>query len=121
MQKASYLRPKKKNERERRKKEEEKNTTLSRLLSMPGFLSPSLRAPTPGGAAEPSCLHRVFVTPDPPSSELRVLRCPGGGRRRERGTRTHLAPVQLPPSYQTPGLKIGGWGGGGRVETESSG
>lgn len=108
----------KKNERARRKKGE-KNFVPS---TEHAWLSPSLPSGSrPRGSAEPSCLHRVLVTPDPPPAALRVLRCPGGGRRREPGTRTHLAPVQRPPSSQTPGLKPGGWGGGERVETERSG
>lgn len=54
---------------------------------------PSLLASTPAGAAEPSCLRRDCLAPDPLQSALRVLRCQRGGRRREPGTRTHLAPV----------------------------
>lgn len=109
MQKASYLRPK---EKKRGGGGRKKKKTLSRLLSMPGFLSSSLLASTPGGAAERSCLCGVCLAPDPFSPSLRVLRSPRGGWRREPGTRAHLAPVWFPPSIQTPGLKMVGGGGG---------
>lgn len=114
MQKASYLRPKKTGEK--------KKKTLSRLLSTPGFLSPSLLASTPGGAAEPSCL----LAPRPSGSEssligLRVLGSPRGERRRERRTLTHLAPVFAPSLLPNPKIKNRGVGRGRRCETQGRG
>ena len=93
MQKASYLRPKKK--KEEKKKNFVRPTEHARLPSLPAPappVPPGFHSPRSPGAE----LFAPRLTPDPPALALRVLRCP---RREEVAAGDlHTSGVRLVPS-----------------------